>query len=232
MRQLNLISAGAAQSVVLQIAEAMRSESDAEVKATFGAVGAQKARLLAGEACDVVILTRAMIDELTAQSEVVAPSVADLGGVGLGVAVRAKTAWPDVSTAHKLRANMLAARGIWFPDPSLATAGIHLMKVMQQLGIRETLRERLHAFPNGNTAMTQLAQSTGRLQLGITMISEIKMVQGVELAGPLPAALQSTTIYSVAVTARVAEPQIAAEFVERLTGPRAKPMLTAAGFSL
>lgn len=232
MAQLTVISAGAAQSVVAQVAVAMRRDGEHEVSATFGAVGAQKARVLAGEPADVIVLTRALVDELTHQGHVVEGSRADLGGVGLGVAVRSGTAPPDVGTVEGFRASLRGAHAISFPDPQLATAGIHLMAVLERLGLRGELAERLRPFPNGNAAMNALARSEGPGQLGITMITEIKLVGGIDLVAPLPAEIQATTLYSAGVATRAAHPDLAREFVRRLAGPDARLMLATAGFEL
>ena len=229
--RFTVISAGAAQSVVVQIAAAMRG-AIGDVSATFGAVGAQKARLLADEPADVVVLTRALIEQLVRDGYLVADSVADLGGVGLGVAVRRGDQRPDVGTLEGFRAGLRDARTISFPDPQLATAGIHLMTVLDRLGLREELAGRLRPFPNGNAAMTALAKSEEPGHLGITMMTEIKPLSGVELVAPLPSEIQSTTIYSAAVATRAVHPERAREFVQRLTGPGARAMLAAAGFEL
>jgi len=45
---INVISAGAAKSVVQQVAKALKAERNVEVTMSFGAVGAQKEKLLAG----------------------------------------------------------------------------------------------------------------------------------------------------------------------------------------
>src|SRR5215218_3487745 len=94
---LNIFCAGAAQAAVTEMAAKFQRDSENFVAANFGAVGAMKARVVAGEPADVIILTAALIDELIQQGLVVAGSRVDLGKVGTGVAVRAGTPLPDVS---------------------------------------------------------------------------------------------------------------------------------------
>ena len=55
---------------------------------------------------------------------------------------------------------MSAAQGIYFPDPDKATAGIHFMNVLKALGLDETMRPKFRVFPNGATAMGEMAKST------------------------------------------------------------------------
>ena len=94
MAVIRILGAGAAQAVVERIAAAWTRETGHEMQADFSAVGAMKARVTDGEAVDVIILTGALIDELTSAGHVVAGSRADLGKVGTGVAVRAGTPLP------------------------------------------------------------------------------------------------------------------------------------------
>jgi molybdate transport system substrate-binding protein len=229
---LNIFSAGAAQAVVAQIAEKFQRESGNLINAAYGAVGAMKARVVAGEPADVIVLTAALIDELIQQGLVVPGSRVDLGRVGTGVAVRAGTPLPDVRNPQVLRGNMLAATKIVCPDPAVATAGKVVLNALDQLGIAGQVRARLQYFPNGYAAMAYLAQSTSMLEMGITQITEIMANRGVTLVGPLPPELQNIAVYSVGLAAHSAHPERSREFIRRLTGFNAHAVLSAAGFDV
>jgi molybdate transport system substrate-binding protein len=229
---LNIFCAGAAQAVVTEIAAKFQRDSANLVTANFGAVGAMKARVVAGEPADVIVLTAALIDELIQQGLVVPGSRVDLGKVGTGVAVRAGTPLPDVSDTRVLRGNLLAATRILFPDPAVATAGKVVMSALDKMGITEEVKSRLKFFPNGYAAMNDLAQSSGLLEMGITQITEIVANKGVTLVGPLPAEVQNIAVYSVGLATRSAHPERAKELIRRLTGFNAKPVLSAAGFDV
>ena len=232
MATLNIFCAGAAQAVVTELAGKFQRDSGNFVAANFGAVGAMKARVVAGEAADVIVLTGALIDELIQQGLVVAGSRVDLGKVSTGVAVRAGTPMPDVSDTRVLRGNLLAANRILFPDPAVATAGKVVMSALDKLGITDQVKPRLHLFPNGYAAMSDLAQSDGLLEMGITQITEIVANKGVKLVGPLPAEVQNIAVYSAGLAARSAHPERAKELIRRLTGFNAQPLLSSAGFDV
>ena len=232
MATLNIFCAGAAQAVVTQIAGKFQRDSGNFVNASFGAVGAMKARVVAGEPADVIVLTAALIDELIQQGQVVAGSRVDLGKVGTGVAVRAGTPLPDVTNTHVLRGNLLAATRILFPDPAVATAGKVVMSALDRLGITAEVKARLQFFPNGYAAMNDLAQSSGLLEMGITQITEIMANKGVTLVGPLPAELQNIAVYAAGLATRSAHPERSKEFIRRLTGFNAQAVLSAAGFDV
>ncbi|MBI4207742.1 MAG: molybdate ABC transporter substrate-binding protein [Betaproteobacteria bacterium] len=230
MATIRILSGGAAQAVVVSIAADFQRETGHEIHAEFSAVGAMAAKVIAGEPVDAVILTAALIDELTAKGLVVAGSRADLGRVGTGVAVRTGTPLPDVSNAEVLRGNMLAAAKIVCPDPAVATAGKVVMNLIERLGITDKVRQKMRYFPNGYAAMGWLAASTGALEMGITQITEILPNKGVTLAGPLPEELQARTVYSAGLIARARQPDAAKAFLARLTSPAARPILAAAGY--
>jgi molybdate transport system substrate-binding protein len=230
MTTLNIFCAGAGQAVVSQMAAKFQRESGCVIKAEYGAVGAMKARVVAGAPADVVVVTSALIDELIAEGEVVASSRADLGRVGTGVAVRAGTPRPDVRDVDVLRANILAATRIVCPDPAVATAGKVVLRVLDQLGIAKEVVPRLQYFPNGYAAMGNLAKSDGLLELGITQVTEILANPGVTLVGPLPDPVQNMAVYTAGLAVRSAHPERAREFIRRLTGFGAQATLCAAGF--
>lgn len=225
---LRVLSAGAARAVVERLARDF--EPLGTVVADFGAVGTLRARLLAGEAADVVVLSAPLLEELTASGHVAAGSRSDLGWVGTGVAVRAGTPLPDVSTVRALRSNLLAAQRIVCPDPAVATAGQVVMRMLDRLGVSERVGPHLRFFPDGRAAMAWLAASRGPLEMGITQITEIRPVPGVTYAGPLPEALQRKTVYAAGLTRRAANPEAGREFIRRLCGPGARRMLAQAGY--
>ena len=232
MATLRILSAGAAQAVTEKIIEAFTRDTRHDVTADFGAVGAMKAKMIGGAPVDVIILTQPMVDELIGEGRVRAGSRLDLGRVGTGVAVRAGTELPDVTSVDALRERIRAASTIAFPDPAVATAGKVVMSLFEKLGVVEEVRPRMSLFPNGYAAMKWLAATTGGDELGITQVTEILPNKGVAYAGPLPDRFQMKAVYSVGVVAQAAEPSIAKEFAARFNGASARALLVDAGYEL
>lgn len=232
--QLNILSAGAAQGVVMALAAQLKTETGAEIKGTFGAVGAMRDKLLAGEACDLIILTQAQIAELGVHGLVLRDTAADLGTVRTGVAVRTGDPLPAVSTADGLRVALLAAEGIYFPDPLKATAGIHFAKVIDNLGIRSAVESRLRTFPNGATAMRAMVNDNvfedNCRFIGCTQVTEINNTPGAVLVGVLPKEFQLATVYSVGVCAHAASTEIARRFAGMLTNEASLALRTRSGY--
>lgn len=230
MTSIDLLSGGAAQGLVGQLQARFLAQGGGAVQGRFGAVGQMREQLLAGAPCDVLILTQALIDQLTTQGHVQPGSARALGAVKTGVAVKAGEPAPDTSSPAALKAALLAAGGVYFPDPLKATAGIHFMKVLESLGIAQALAGRLRPFPNGATTMAALAAAPEPGLIGCTQVTEILYTPGVRLAGLLPAEFELATVYTAAVCTRAAQPAQAAAFVELLAGSEAAALRAAGGF--
>ena len=229
-KTLHLLCAGAAQGLVKALQANFEGTSGAALQCRFGAVGAMKEALLAGEPCDLMVLTEAMVKALAAEGLLHADTAVALGRVRTGVAVRAGQPRPDVSTPEALRAALLAADAIYFPDPVRATAGIHFAKVMHELGIHDTLLPRFRTYPNGATAMRELAQTTVPRMIGCTQVTEINDTEGVDLVDALPDRFELATVYTAAISAHAAQPGLAAQFIAQLCGPASRDLRGQGGF--
>ncbi|HET7650506.1 MAG TPA: substrate-binding domain-containing protein [Gammaproteobacteria bacterium] len=229
--KLNILSAGAAKGLVTALQSQFGDDTGAAIEGDFGAVGAMREKFLAGEPCDVLILTAAHIDALTQQGHLVAGSGAPLGRVRTGVAVRAGQPLPAVSDASSLAASLKAAvKGVYIPDPVRSTAGIHFVSILEKLGIRGDVEPHLKPYPNGAMAMRGLAQSSDVPSIGCTQITEIKYTEGVTLVGPLPDEFGLATVYSVAVCGRTTQPDLARRLADLLTGKASESLRAAGGF--
>jgi molybdate transport system substrate-binding protein len=227
---LDILSGGAAKGLVTVLQPAFVAQTGCELRATFSAVGAMKEKLLAGAPCDVAILTAAVMDELKLHGHVLAETVASLGRVRTGIAVRAGEPMPTVSDRETLRHSLLASAGIYVPDTERATAGIHFLKVLKSLGIEAEVASRLRCYPNGAIALAELARSRGPSLVGCTQISEIVDTPGVALIGPLPGEFELATVYSVAVCSSAREPGLGRRLAQLLAGPEARDQRERAGF--
>ena len=227
---LHVLSAGAAQGLVTALAPRFLAETGVAMRTTFSAVGAIREKLFAGERCDALILTEAMIDELAASGYVVAATRAALGRVRTGIGVRAGDALPDITSRAALERSLRAATDIFLPDPQRATAGIHFARVLEQLGIGAEVAQRLRPYPNGAAAMRAMAQSSGTTPIGCTQMTEIKCIEGVTLVGPLPKEFELATVYSIAVCTGALQADLAQRFARLACGAAAIDVREEAGF--
>ncbi len=235
MTTLHILCAGAAQGLVKALQARFLADTGADIQGRFGAVGAMKEALLAGEPCDVMLVTDAMIDTLVADGHLQGGSRAPVGRVRTGIAVQAGAPRPDVSTPDTLKAALLASSAIYFPDALRATAGIHFAKVMTALGIHDTLLPRFRTYPAGAIAMRELAAASGPGLIGCTQVTEINYTDGVDLVGVLPTQFELATVYTAASVASThdkpaAQTALAQRFIQLLTGAETQALRAAGGF--
>ena len=232
MTTLHVLSAGAAKGLVLALQEKFSTEYGATFDSTFGAVGAIREKFLAGQPCDLIILTQAIINALAAEQRVRADTVAPLGRVYTGIAVPSTQPVPDIEDEAQLRSALLNSRGIYLPDPERATAGIHFANVLRALGIDDDVREYLRPFPNGAAAMRAMADAGEPDLIGCTQVTEINYTSVVTLAGVLPSKFELVTTYSAAVVSNADEPALAQKFAHVLTGEGSTALRVKGGFVL
>ena len=228
---LYLLSGGAAAGLVNPLKAEFEAKHNCTLHGTFSAVGAMKEALLQGTPCDVVILSKAMVQSLIDSGHVKAGSLRALGVVKTGIAVKHGTTHPAIATRADLQAAFRAAEGIYFPDPKLATAGIHFFKVLQTLGLDVELADRFRTYPNGATAMKEMALATGPV-IGCTQVTEIKYTEGVDLVGVLPQEFELATVYALGISTQAQQPQIAQALSDALTDTSTEALRLAGGFEL
>ena len=229
-KQVNVLSGGAAAAVVNGIRSEFEGATGAVIHGVFSAVGQMRDQLLAGTPCDLVILTRPMIEQLIASGQVRQGSAVSLGLVKTGVAVRAGEKHAPIANRDDLATALRGAQGIYYPDPERATAGIHFMSVLKTLGLDQELRAALRPYPNGATAMAEMAKSGEPSLIGCTQVTEINYTPGVELVGPLPPEFELVTDYTLGICTDAAHPDLARQLAGLLTGPASEAIRRQGGF--
>jgi molybdate transport system substrate-binding protein len=230
MTNLNVLSGGAAQGLVASLAESFRERCGFDIAGEFGAVGAMAARLRQGAKVDLVILTSALIADLAREHLLARASITDVGRVETALAVRAADPPLSVDDAASLRDALLGADAIFVPDTKSSTAGIHVAKVLQQLGIADAVATRLKIHPNGATAMRHLAESNAARPIGCTQSTEIINTEGVKLSSPLPRGCDLSTPYTAAIATAAHYPRQAQVLIDLLTDGEQQEMRATAGF--
>jgi molybdate transport system substrate-binding protein len=227
---LNILSGGAAQGLVGSLSSAFEAQTGLDIAGEFGAVGAMAEKLRSGMPADMVILTSALVAKLSEEKLVVAASMADVGLVETALAVRTGDPRVTASDTASLRDALLASDAIFVPDTKASTAGIHVADVLDRLGIAADVATRLKIFPNGATAVRELAASVARQPIGCTQSTEIISTKGVTLSGSLPPGCELATMYTAGITARAAHAAEAQILIELLTGADQNDQRERAGF--
>ncbi|WP_245326750.1 molybdate ABC transporter substrate-binding protein, partial [Bradyrhizobium sacchari] len=152
-------------------------------------------------------------------------------GVETALAVRSRDPRVTVKSEADLREVVRSADAIYVPDTKASTAGQHFARVLDQLGIAYEVASRLKIYPNGATAMRELAASTAQRPIGCTQATEIIGTDGIALSGALPSGCELVTMYTAGVTTRATHPDEAAALVRLLTGADHRELRQRVGFA-
>jgi len=198
---LTILSAAAVRPALIEVPPLYAKASGHRVTVSFGNATAIQNKVTAGEPADIVILPPAQLDPLVRQSFMSAAR--PFGVVRLGVAGRTGRPQPPVATPDEFRRALLAAPTFGMPDPADgSTSSTYLVKLMNELGIADSMRPKIKLFPDGTKALEAIAQ--GEIALTVAPITSIRVVSGVTLIGPLPETLQLKTVYAAALATKAA----------------------------
>jgi molybdate transport system substrate-binding protein len=185
--EITLVAPGGIQAAIQQLIPGFENATGHKVKATFGSGLGTKRQVAAGDPFDVPIV-QPPYPEVLASGHVVATSATPLARVAVGVAVRTGARKPDISTVAAVKQLLLSAKSFSYPDPAGgAAAGVAFTKTLQQLGIADAVKSKIHLSRGGAAAMEAVAK--GEVEIGLTFYSEILTEPGVEAVGTLPASI-------------------------------------------
>jgi molybdate transport system substrate-binding protein len=213
--EITLVAPGGIQAAVQQLIPGFERATGHKVKATFGSGLGTKRQVAAGDPFDVPIV-QPPYPEVLASGHVIASSATPLASVTVGVAVRSGARKPDISTADAVKKLLLSVKSFSYPDPSGgAAAGVSFTKTLDQLGIAEAVKSKIHLARGGAAAMEAVAK--GDVEIGLTFYSEILTEPGVDAVGTLPAAICPPTSLVAFVSAHAKNADAARALVRYLS---------------
>ena len=203
------------------------SSSGNKLTIIYSTIADLKKRIDAGETADLMILSRPVLDDLQTQGKVAQGSIVNVGRSYVAIGVRAGAPQPDISTAEKLKAALLATKSISYADPAKGGAsGVYFAKVLDRLGIADQMKSKTVLVPN---AQAGELVAKGEVEMGVAQASEIAAVPGTQVVGPLPGDLHSEMIFSVGIGSMSKDPAAAKSLIELLTSPTGAAVLKSKG---
>jgi molybdate transport system substrate-binding protein len=105
---------------------------------------------------------------------------------------------------------MLAARAIGYSKSG--ASGLHFAQLIERLGIAAEVNRNAKVQDG---VVGELA-ARGEVEIAVQQISELKLVDGIDIVGSLPDELQKLTVFSAGVFAASAQPAQAAALIAAL----------------
>jgi len=214
--QISVISSMATRQVLADLVAQFHQVSATRVTVeSVGGVDAAK-RVQAGEAFDVVILAANAIEQLVTAGRIVAGSQVDIVKSGVSVAVRAGGTRFDIGSEDAVKQAVLKARSLSY---STGPSGVHLTRLFERWGIADEIKSRIVQAPPGVPVGSLVAR--GEVELGFQQLSELILLDGIEVLGPLPPAIQTITTFTAGLATASTQAAAVHELLDFLVSPAA-----------
>jgi molybdate transport system substrate-binding protein len=225
--EVRVLSAAAMQSVFKDIRDDFQRVSGYRLVIHYGTVGAVNEWAMAGEEADVIIGSSQSMAALVAAGKVDGNSRVAISKTGIGLVTQAGIEL-NVKSVDDFKRALLGAKAIVYADPSRGgAAGIHVAKVIDQLGLTKEIKPKLRLANGGD--ISEVTLSLGPTAIGITQISEIADKPRVQLVGPLPKSLQNYTVFMAGVPTHAAQLAGANALLKFFRSPRGSAVIKAKG---
>ena len=209
-------AAAGVKAPLLELAAEFEKTSGHRPALVFDTAGATLQRFLKDPGAQFLITGDARIRDAQKAGKLREGVVREVGATVGGFAVPPGRAKPDIGTPEKLKAALIAAPRIVFSDPERgATIGLHFLKVIEKLGVREQVLKKATIAKDGVETMRVIL--AGEADLGVTQIAEVVQADREALVGPFPREFDLATTYSLWYSADAA-PAVKA-FAQLITGP-------------
>ena len=223
---LKVYAAAAFKAPLTEIATQYETATSHKVTLILDTAGATEQKFRDDPEAALLITTLPLINEAEKMGRLKDGATYRLGDSLAGLAFSPGTAKPDISTPEKLKAALLAAKRIAFSDPARgATVGIHFMKVIESLGVKDEVLRKATLARDGIETMRLVLEE--KIDLGATQISEILQASRDAVAGPFPKEFELATTYSLWHRKNIS--QAARAFVTLVTSPASRTKLAENG---
>jgi molybdate transport system substrate-binding protein len=218
------VLAGGGMTAMKDLAQQFETASDHKLVIRAGTTPELIRLATTGGPFDVAVVPREVFRDDAAKARFVPGPTIDIAHVGLGVAVRAGAPRPDIATPEALKTALTKAQSIATIPAS--AAGAQILKLFERLGLAEAMKAKTRA--QAGPADLIKAMAAGEAELGIFLIN-VLTAPGLDVVGPVPAALNQQVVFTAAVAAEAKQAEAARAFIAFLQTPAAQATIRAKG---
>jgi len=221
--EIKVLSGNGPRAAVRELCTQFERATGNTIALRFGVNVDVKEKIEAGERFDVVVGNPPIVDALIKDGAVIGPR-ADIGRSGLGVAVRAGAAKPDIASVDAFKRTLLAVKAVAYPGRG--ASGIYFVSLLDRMGIKAEMQGKLKPMEAEDTVEVV---ARGEADMVVVVATRISDVPGVDMVGPIPEELQTKIGFAAGLGASATEPEAAKALIRFLTAPAAAATLRAKG---
>jgi molybdate transport system substrate-binding protein len=223
--EVKLLTAGALQVAMRGLAEDFAKQTGNHVTVT-PTNPANVEKELASGGYDIIAAALPTMAELDESGRLQTGTRNPVARTGIGIAIKQGAPKPDLSTVTAFKKAVHDAKNIIYTDPATPNAsGANTQHILTNAGLLDEVKKK--GLQDGlGTGKARIAR--GEYQMGFFNISEA-LAPGVELAGPVPAALQQYIAYDAAVLKAAPDRDAAVAFVRFIESKAAGAQWKSAG---
>ncbi len=226
--ELRLLVGGAMQEPFREVGAEFQKKTGHTLRFTVDTTGALQNKLRSGEKADLILVSSPGMDALEKENRIAQGTRVDLGRAVIGVSVRADAKAPDLSSVDAFKKALLSASSVSYVNPKAGgTSGNYMAGLLQRLGIADEVNKKVVYGNQGSEVAAAVAK--GEAETGITFTSEMMPNKGVKIAGLLPEAVQSATVYAAAIPVGAENAEAAKAFIAEFKTPAAQAAIKRAG---
>jgi len=164
------------------------------VEMVFDPTTVLKQRIHDGERADLIVAISSDLDALVSSGVLSAEGTRPLVRTGIGIAIHRDAPIFPLRSLEQLKLALTNAKSVAYSRTG--ASGIYFAGLLERLGIAAQVNARATIIEKGFTGE---CVERGQADLAVQQLSELAVVRGVKIVGPLPAEVQHNTTFSAAV---------------------------------
>jgi molybdate transport system substrate-binding protein len=182
---IKVLSTGNMATILSDLTVEFERTSGHKLMIETGSTTRIRERVLNGEAADVTINERYVLEDLLRQDRLIEGTMVRIARSPFAIGIRAGARKPDVGSSEALKRALTEAASIAQPDAAGgAQDGVYFVGLIARLGIADALKPKIKITQGGDAAAQAVA--SGAAELGVAQRRNFLSLKGVEMLEPLP----------------------------------------------